>query len=80
MNNYKSIKSGFDMTPQEKQAVYNQATALSTQAVVQIVTALAEKGKLEAESLEKLSLDMSKAIENLRTTLTRELPTPKVIK
>jgi len=80
MTKYKSIKSNFNMTPQEKLAVYNQSGALATQAMTQIVTTLAEKGGLEYKSLEDMSKDMAKGISVLRNEISKEMPTSTLIK
>lgn len=80
MTKYKSIKSNFNMTPQEKLAVYNQSGALATQAMTQIVLTLAEKGSFEYNSLEDLSKDMAKGISVLRTEIAKEMPTSTLIK
>lgn len=79
MTKYKSIKSNYDMTPQEKQALHNQATALATQSIVQVTTTLAEKGHLSSTTIHDLAKDMAKGIEVLRKELSKEAPTSKIL-
>lgn len=76
---FKSIKSNFDMSPQDKMKLHFESGSLATQAVHQIVLEGIKQGRISAESLEELSKDMVKAIKVLRKEIAAEMETPKIL-
>lgn len=76
---FKSIKSNFDMSPQDKINLHHNAGAVATQAIKEIVLESIKNGKVAAESFEELSKDMVKAIKVLRKEIASEMETPKII-